>query len=327
MQTRKHAVPATAPGESKTAGREYLLGVAAILFACILWATTGVSATFAPEVGAAAIGAAAMGIGGLLQAAIAVRPIARSMAALREQWQWWVLGALAVAVYPLAFYASMRLAGVTIGTVVSLGSAPLLSAVIERVLDGTRVSARWAGGAALGLAGMGLLSLAEGGPPGAPVASDVPMGVGLGLLAGLSYALYSWAARRLMQHGIPSRASMGAIFGGGGLLLMPVLFATGAPFLASWNNAAVGIYMALVPMFLGYVCFGYGLARVSASTATTVTLLEPVFAAGLAAAVIGERLPPSGWIGVILILACLVCITWPRRASRAVSGAAPSAAV
>ncbi|WP_253620940.1 DMT family transporter [Kerstersia gyiorum] len=295
-------------------GREYLLGVSAILFACILWATTGVSATFAPEVGAAAIGAAAMGIGGLLQALIAVRSILRNLGALRLQWPWLLMGAIAVAVYPLAFYASMRLAGVTIGTVVSLGSAPLLSAVIEMVLDGTRVSMRWACGAVLGLLGMVLLSLAEGSGVSAVLAPDVTTGVWLGLLAGLSYALYSWAARRLMQCGIPARAAMGAVFGGGGLLLMPVLFATGAPFLASWNNAAVGIYMALVPMFLGYVCFGYGLARVQASTATTVTLLEPVFAAGLAAVVIGERLPALGWLGGALILACLVCITWPGRA-------------
>ena len=34
-----------------------------------------------------------------------------------------------------------------------------------------------------------------------------------------------------------NRWSLGARIGG--LLLMPVLFATGAPFLASWNNAAV----------------------------------------------------------------------------------------
>lgn len=43
-----------------------------------------------------------------------------------------------------------------------------------------------------------------------------------------------------MQHQISARAAKGASFGTGGLLLKPVLFATGAPFLTSWNNAAVG---------------------------------------------------------------------------------------
>ncbi|MFP4138582.1 MAG: EamA family transporter, partial [Halomonas sp.] len=58
----------------------------------------------------------------------------------------------AVAIYPLAFYASMRLAGVTIGTVVSIGSAPLLSALIETRLEGLRLTRRWRVGAGLGLA-------------------------------------------------------------------------------------------------------------------------------------------------------------------------------
>lgn len=295
--------------------KAHLFGVAGVLVASVLWGTTGVSATFAPEVGAAAIGAAAMGLGGLLQAAIATRAIARHASALRLQWRWLLLGALAVAIYPLAFYGSMRLAGVTVGTVVSIGSAPLRSAVIEMVMDGLRVSLRWAIGASLGLLGMILLCIAQGsGHSAASGAPSIVVGVALGLLAGLTYALYSWAARRLMQRAIPARVAMGAIFGMGGLLLMPVLFATGAPFLASWNNAAVGIYMALVPMFLGYVCFGYGLARVAASTATTISLLEPVVAAALAVVIVGERLPVMGWVGVALIFACLVCITLPARA-------------
>ena len=36
-----------------------------------------------------------------------------------------------MAVYPLAFYTSMRLAGVAVGTVVSIGSAPLGSEATE----------------------------------------------------------------------------------------------------------------------------------------------------------------------------------------------------
>jgi DME family drug/metabolite transporter len=83
-----------------------------------------------------------MGIGGLLQAAIAARSIKIHIPALRLQWPWLILGAVTVAIYPLAFYGSMRLAGVTVGTVVSIGSAPLLSAIIEMMMDGLRVTAR-----------------------------------------------------------------------------------------------------------------------------------------------------------------------------------------
>jgi len=269
-----------------------------------------------------------MGVGGILQAAIATRSIAGNLPALRLQWPWLLLGAVAVAIYPLAFYGSMRLAGVTVGTVVSIGSAPLLSAVIEMVMDGLRVSARWIAGALIGLAGMALLCVAESGGHGVGAAApSLSLGVMLGLLAGLTYALYSWGARRLMQRQIPARAAMGATFGLGGLMLMPVLFATGAPFLESWGNAAVGVYMAVVPMFLGYVCFGMGLARIKASTATTITLIEPVVAAVLAAVIVGERLPAMGWMGVCLIFVCLVCITVPTGAFRRGSGSPASSSV
>jgi drug/metabolite transporter, DME family len=300
-----------------SSSREHLLGVVGVLIASIVWGTTGTAATFAPDVSAAAIGAAAMGLGGLLQAAFAAKSIMRSRRSLKEQWRCLLLGAVAVGIYPLAFYGSMRLAGVTIGTVVSIGSAPLLSALIEYRFDGLRLTARWMMGAALGLAGMLLLCLAEGGSHGpAEMSSHVVEGVMLGLLAGLTYAIYSWSARRLMQRAIPSRAAMGATFGIGGLLLMPVLFVTGAPLLASWSNAAVGLYMALVPMFFGYICFGYGLARIPASFATTISLFEPVFAAVLAVVVVGERLPVLGWTGIALVVACLICITAPAKAAR-----------
>src|SRR5699024_495276 len=82
------------------------------------------------------------------------------------------------------------------------------------------------------------------------------------------------------------------------LLLMPVLVLTGAPLIASTRAFAVGAYMALVPMFIGYVLFGYGLMRVTASTATTLTLAEPAIAALLAVAIVGERLAPIGWVGM-----------------------------
>jgi DME family drug/metabolite transporter len=74
--------------------------------------------------------------------------------------------------------------------------------------------------------------------------------------------------------------------------------------------------MALVPMFFGYICFGYGLARIPASLATTISLFEPVFAAVLAVVIVRERLPPLGWTGIALVVACLVCITAPKKATR-----------
>ncbi|MFF4093405.1 DMT family transporter [Streptomyces sp. NPDC001834] len=297
-------------------------GALAVLVASVLWGTTGTAATFAPQVGPLAIGAAAMGLGGLLQAAVAGRSIARVRTDLRAGWRTVLVGGAGVALYPLAFYTSMHLAGVAVGTVISIGSAPLASALIERSVDRRRLSRRWMAGAALGLIGTVLLCAAEaarvgsGSGPGTGSAVRTVVGVGLGLLAGVTYAVYAWAAHRLITRGVPSRAAMGSVFGLGGLMLVPVLLLTGAPLVATWTNAGVGLYMALVPMFTGYVLFGFGLARVPVSTATTLSLLEPAVAAVFAVLVVGERLPALGWAGIVLVIACLGVLTVPARRLR-----------
>lgn len=284
-------------------------GVFCVLAASVLWGTTGTAATFAPDVSPLAIGAAAMGIGGLLQMLWAFREIKGNGNLLHSHWAFVLIGAIAVAIYPLAFYTSMRLAGVTIGTVVTIGSAPLLSAVIERVFDGKQLTARWLVGACLGLLGTVLLCIAKAqGHASSAVhvsLSASVFGAVLGLLAGATYALYSWTAHRLMRKGVSSSAAMGATFGLGGLMLLPVLLLTGASLVESWSNAAVGLYMILVPMFLGYILFGLGLSKVAASTATTLSLIEPVVAAVLAVVIVGERLPLLGWVGAALIVGCL----------------------
>ncbi|MBX8782932.1 EamA family transporter [Ochrobactrum sp. GRS2] len=293
------------------------LGIVCVLIASFLWGTTGTAATFAPEVGPMAIGAVAMGVGGLLQALLALRALKRDYSKLQQQWLLVLFGAVSVAVYPLAFYSSMYLAGVTVGTVVTIGSAPLFSALIEWVIDRKTLSKQWIFGAALGLSGIVLLCFFGGGDHQtasvAFSAGETTAGVLLGLVGGLTYALYAWAAHRLMCKGISSKAAMGSIFGAGGLLLMPVLLLTGGALLASWNNALVGAYMAVIPMFTGYVLFGYALARISVSTATTITLTEPVIAALLAVVIVGENLSPLGWLGALLVISCLVILSAPKK--------------
>ncbi|PZE37877.1 MULTISPECIES: DMT family transporter [unclassified Curtobacterium] len=282
-------------------------GLLAITVTSLLWGTTGTAATFAPDVGPLAIGAAALGVGGLLQAVVGARVLHGARTQLRHRRGLVIVGALAVAVYPLAFYSSMHTAGVAVGSVVSLASAPLASGVLERVVDRRPLSRWWVLAALLGVLGSVLLGL-SGLDDAARPAGETLLGVLLGLVAGAAYAVYSWVAHRLMDEGVPRAAAMGAVFGGGGLLLMPVLAVTGAPLLATPQDLAVGVYMALVPMFLGYLLFGHGLTTVSASTATTVTLTEPAVAAVLAVLVVGERLTAVGWVGLGVIAVVLVVL-------------------
>jgi len=303
----------------------------AIVLAALLWGTTGTAATLLPgDVSPLATGAATMGVGGLLLALTAPRATVAVLRGGASAWRRILPGALAVAAYPLAFYSSMSLAGVAVGNVVALGTAPVFAALLERFVvtrgTGRPLDRRWAlsaGAAVLGVvllvgggAGHGAADggAAVAGPLGTTTGADADLlaGIALGLLAGLAYAVYTDTAGRLMRDGHPSRGSMAAQFGVGALLLLPVLLLTGAPLLQSTASVGVAAYLALGPMFVAYLAFGRGLRTVTGSRATTVTLLEPVVATLLAVLVVGERLSPLGWLGVALVLAGVVAVAVAR---------------
>ncbi len=283
-----------------------------VLAAAALWGTTGTAASLAPPGATAlAIGAATMGLGGLLTLALAGRSALAVLRAGPQTLRYALLGALNVAVYPLAFYTSMAWAGVAVGTVVALGCAPVCAALLERLADGTALTRRWV--AATASATLGTAALAVAAPGGG--ADRVPAGVLLGLLAGASYAVYAYCGARVMRRGHSSRATMGALFGTAAGVLLPVFAVTGGGLVAEPRGVAVTAYLALVPMCLGYLLFGAGLARVSVSTATTLSLLEPVVATVLGVTVVGERLGGWGWAGTGLVVLGLVLLTAGRRAA------------
>lgn len=284
------------------------LAILAIIFTSILWGTTGTAATFAPTLSPILIGSVAMGIGGILQCILAMPMIINERKFLLKYIYFLIMGSIAVAIYPLAFYSSMRLSGVTIGTVVSIGSAPILSVIIEYFSHDFRPTKQWVLGASSGIVGVLFLSFSDNNE-GTILYEHITMGILLGLIAGLTYAFYSWSARQLMLKGISAKSAMGATFGCGGLLLMPIIIVIGSPLFDSVTNMIVSIYMAFIPMFLGYLCYGFGLSKIPASTATTITLLEPVIATILAILVVGESLSLIGWIGITLIFICLIFIT------------------
>jgi DME family drug/metabolite transporter len=175
-----------------------------------------------------------------------------------------------------------------------------------------RAGRRWAASTALAGAGVALLALA-----GAPGAAASPAGVALALGAGAGYATYAVVAKRLLRAGHAPAGVMGAAFGGGALLLLPVLALTDTAWLATGEGAAVVLYLGVVPTALAYVLFACGLRRLSAAETTTLVLAEPVTAALLGTLVLGERLGPGAALGGALVLAGLVALAAPARPARA----------
>ncbi len=295
------------------------LGPVALILASLLWGTTGTVASFMPgNVSPLAIGACTMTIGGVL---LFVTSAPSSIAALRSAASrpWLLIGAIGVFVYPLAFYSSMNLAGVAVGNLVSLGSGPVFAALYEWLWERRKLSRLWLLCTLLALGGIVLLALGshrEDAAEARDVAS-LAIGILLGLLAGAAYALYTYASSRAIAAGGTSRGVMGGMFGLGAIALAPVLIVTGAPLLQSGLTIGLAAYLAIGPMFVAYLLFGIGMRSLLSSTATTITLLEPIVATLLAVLIVGERLDTMGWVGFGLVLAAVAVLTlgW-RRAGK-----------
>lgn len=278
------------------------MGAIAVLVAGILWGTTGLTAHYAPAGSSPfAIGAGSMGLGGLVMALVGHAGAARRAPwrPIRTPLAW---GVACLTVYPMCFYGAMHYVGITVGTAINIGSAPLMAMAIERATGRAAFTRRKLGSAALAVLGLVLLSIGGAGHGGASNAANPPLGIALGLAAGLTYAGYSASAHEMIRRGCPSGSAMGRMFGVAGLFLVPFYFVTGGPLLTEPRGWAVMAYLALVPMAFAYILFGYGLRTTSASTAVTLTLVEPVVAAVLAVLVVKEEMGMLGWLGMALVL-------------------------
>ena len=284
-----------------------LSAILCVIAASVLWGTTGTASAFIPDVSPLAVGAFSMGIGGVLLVLNAKNNLLSDRQKLLSKPSLLFIGSLCVAIYPLAFYSSMRLAGVAIGTVISIASAPFFTVVMERLISNKRVTSRWVVSFIFGVVGVILLTLGKTQylDINAQANSRI-LGVLLGLVAGLTYATYSWTARQMIENGVNSKSAMASMFGLSAILLLPSLLLTGGNLFLDAKHISVALYLAIAPMFFGYLLFGQALRVIEASKATLITLLEPIVATILAIIIIGEIFSPIGWLGMSLMIVCLL---------------------
>ena len=88
----------------------------------------------------------------------------------------------------------------------------------------------------------------------------------------------------------------------------------------AWLGAPTGVAMALwlgfATISLAYVLFTWGLSGLTAATAATLTLGEPLTASVLGIVVLGERLSALAVIGLVVLAAGLALLAWGSRTPR-----------
>lgn len=285
-------------------GRPELL----VLAAALLFGTTGTAQALGPEgVSGATVGAARLVVGGSALAGVAL-----TTGGLRRapRWPAGALGvsALGIVLYQACFFAGVARTGVALGTIVALGSAPAATGALAWLAGGPQPGRRWALATTLAVGGCALLVLPAG------TGRVDPLGVALALGAGCSYALYTVTAKDLLDRGHSPSAVMGAAFGLGAVVALPILAVGGAAaWLARPEGAALALYLGLVPTALAYALFARGLRSLPAARVATLTLAEPLTATVLGVALLSERPGVPAAAGALLVLCGLVLAATERR--------------
>ena len=215
------------------------------------------------------------------------------------------LGAAGVAGYQICFFSAVRQTGVAIGTVVAIGSGPVFAGLISALTGSARLSLRWLIATTGAIAGCVVL-LTGGRAAGVQLA-----GAGLALAAGLCYACYAVAAASLIAGGAAGRSVMAIMFGGGALVLLPVLLTGPVGWLLTLRGAVVVFELSVLATAVAYLLYGYGLRTVQVPVAVTLGLAEPVVAALLAVAVLDERLTGTAIAGLLLVGLALALLVVP----------------
>ncbi|MBU5638499.1 EamA family transporter [Geomonas sp. Red69] len=285
-------------------------GALLVLAAATLWGSSGTAQALAPGgVSPWSVGAFRLLVGG---AALMVLALLKGGLG-KGRWPFW--GTLAaggfVAIYQLTFFTAVHRTGVAVGTLVAIGSSPVIAGILGFIVRGERPGRAWGLATVLALAGCSLLVTGGG-----DIAIDV-LGILLALGAGTSYACYTMAIKVLLP-GRSSEAVMAVVFCLGAFLLLPVLFVTDVTWVATVRGGMVVLYLGVVITALSYWLFAMGLRSVPVASAVTLSLAEPLVAALLGILFLGERLTPTALAGIPLLFAGLAVLAYSMSGKRAV---------
>lgn len=301
-----------------------MVHVLAVLAAAVLFGTTGTSQALGPEgTTPLSIGVTRMVIGGTGLAVIAFslaarharrRPSAATRPRLTLQpLSLMVLTGACLALYQPLFFLGTARNGVAVGTVVALGSAPILAGLLEWALTRRTPTPTWM--AATALATLGVVLLGFGGEAGDGSGTD-PLGLLGSVGAGASFAVIANAQRRLLDAGWDPFTVVGAMGASSAAICAFALPFVDLAWLGTGSGVAMALWLGLGTISIAYVLFTWGLSGLTAATAATLTLGEPLTASVLGIVVLGERLSALAVVGLVVLAAGLALLAWGSRAPR-----------
>ncbi|WP_107705982.1 EamA family transporter [Nocardioides allogilvus] len=273
-----------------------------VLSGAALFGTVGTAQLLGPEVPSPELAAVRLLASAalLLLVALGTAPAASLVVVLREAPTWWA-GA-GQAGFNLCFLGAMTQSGVSVGTLIAIGATPLLTGLATR-----HTSRTWLTATGIAVAGLTMLVVGQLDSHAGPTAPSAA-GILLALGASASYATYIIAGNAAADRCHDLRSYLAVVFSIAALMTLPIAVLGNVRWVTDVEGLVLVGYMALVPTVLAYSLFNRGLAGVRSGTAATLGLIEPVVAALLAFALLGERLTAMGVVGALLIFAGLLIV-------------------
>ncbi|OZM56598.1 EamA family transporter [Lottiidibacillus patelloidae] len=278
-----------------------------ILLAAMLWGTTGTTQALAPEnTHPIAIGATRLAVGGLFLLFLVL--VTGKLTIKNWPIKATVLASLSMALYQPLFFSAVTITGVAIGTVVAIGSAPILAGLLEWIYLKNRPPIVWWYSTILSILGCLMLFMNK-----QSLYVD-PVGILLAIGAGLAFASYTLLSRDLVTNYSPLSV-VAVIFTLSAICLSPFLFIFDMSWIASFRGVGVSLQLGIMATGVAYFLFARGLAHVSSSTAVTLALAEPLTAALLGVIMLGEYLSKTSWLGIFLLLFGIGLLIWSSKSS------------
>lgn len=230
----------------------------------------------------------------------------------RERFQVLATGA-AMALNVSCWFVGISYLGAALPTVISICCAPVIVALVSVVRGYERLGARLLAGVLLALAGVLLLVMPAAG--WGPLAPGHAAGVAWSVASAFCYAMVVLGNARM-----PARVPAATASAWGMTVAAVCMLAVAWPGGITWPEGgaqwlAVG-YTGVVTTSVAYLAFAWGARRLSPTSAVIGTLIEPLVAALLAAALLAQPMSPRQWAGAVLLAGAMLLLVRRSRSAQ-----------
>lgn len=291
------------------------IGASQVLLAGVFWGTYGTFASFLPEsisplaVGAIKLAIGAIGLAVILMVSHRGRIISKGT---RFPIPTLLSCAVALAIAQTSIYMGVRNAGVTIATMIFIGTPPLFSGLFAQFVRKERQSLSWLVSSII--IALGCFFMAISGDTTAD-GNRLLIGSLFAATAGATWTFVGTNLRSMQKHATPLESSF-VVMGAASLVLMPIVAFQNIAWIAEPGVFSLTLALGFVSTAIPYWLFTTGARRIPASHAFLYGLTEPITASFLGLVVLGERLASIGVVGYVLVIIGLVLFSlWEFRSA------------